>query len=224
MFIYLCPNIFDASIFASKYGAFLPPWNFSSSKMRVFLPFFLSLCSARILIAVEMCLCRYKWAKSEIFIRELYAKFQEKGVTPDVIQFAEEVILPAEMLENGDLLLEPPMSFAGLASDIRPVRLRSTVFLQIKNSSFWKKRLTTMLQYCSTMLWHPFRSKITSKLLTWSARKLQSTQLRSENSISPGLHTPQMSKNWASLLILNSPRQKSSVRKINNNACDSFYF
>jgi hypothetical protein len=32
------------------------------------------------------------------------------------------LILPAEVLEDGTLLLEPPMSFAGLASDIRSVR------------------------------------------------------------------------------------------------------
>ena len=120
--------------------------------MRNFLPILLLLgfCSARILIAVEMCLCRYKWAKSEIFVRELYAKFKEEGVTPDVIQFAEDVILPAEVLEDGTLLLEPPMSFAGLASDIRSV---SPIFLINCNSyiSSWEKQQTTTRQFCSTM-------------------------------------------------------------------------
>jgi hypothetical protein len=120
--------------------------------MRCFLPIFLILgfCSARILIAVEMCLCRYKWAKSEIFVRELYAKFGEEGVTPDVVQFAEDVILPAEVLEDGTLLLEPPMSFAGLASDIRSVRevLQSKILPIL---SFWEKQPNTTRQFCSMM-------------------------------------------------------------------------
>ena len=102
--------------------------------MKGFLPILLTLCSARILIAVEMCLCRYKWAKSEVFVRELYAKFQEEGVTPDVIQFAEDVILQAALTDDGSLLLEPPMSFAGLASDIRSVDLLETHFPHIFSS------------------------------------------------------------------------------------------
>ena len=82
-------------------------------------------------------------------MRELYAKFKEAGVTPDVVQFAEDVILPAEVQEDGGLLLEPPMSFAGLASDIRSVKLSVKInFSHIL--SFWEKQPNTTRQFCST--------------------------------------------------------------------------